>query len=67
MTSNPLSDRQLNALLPSLSPWVRFGSLGVVALLGGILALTTKIPHRSTIQVNAIVTPNRTIQALVFD
>lgn len=66
MTSNPLlSDRQLNALLPSLSPWVRFGSLGVVALLGGTIALANAIPHRSTTQANAIVTPNLTIKALV--
>jgi multidrug efflux pump subunit AcrA (membrane-fusion protein) len=65
MTSNPLSDRQLNALLPSLSPWVRFGSLGVVALLGGTSAIATKIPHHTTTQVNAIVTADRTIQALV--
>jgi hypothetical protein len=65
MRSNPSPDIQLNDLLPSLSPWVRFGSLGVVALLGGILALTTQVPHRSTIQASAIVTPDRTIQALV--
>jgi multidrug efflux pump subunit AcrA (membrane-fusion protein) len=63
MTSNALPN--LNDVLPPLSPWARFGSLGVVALLGGTLALTTKIPYRSTTQANAIVTPNRTIQALV--
>jgi hypothetical protein len=65
MTSNPVLDFQLNDLLPPLSPWARFGSLGVVALLGGVLALTIEIPYRSTTQANAIVTPNRTIQALV--
>jgi hypothetical protein len=65
MTTNPSPNFQLNDLLPPLSPWARFGSLGVVALLGGILALTTKIPHRSTTQVNAIVTADRTIQAFV--
>jgi hypothetical protein len=65
MTSNPLSDRQLKALLPSLSLWVRFGSLGVVALLGGTIALANAIPNRSTTQANAIVAPDRTIQALV--
>jgi hypothetical protein len=65
MTSNPVLDFQLNDLLPPLSPWARFGSLGVVALLGGTLALTIEIPYRSTTQTNAIVTPNRTIQALV--
>ncbi|AFY93334.1 hypothetical protein [Chamaesiphon minutus] len=63
MTSNSLPN--LKDLLPPLSPWARFGSLGVVALLGGTIALTTKIPHRSTTQASAIVTPNRTIQALV--
>jgi hypothetical protein len=63
MTSNTLPN--LNDLLPPLSPWARFGSLGVVALLGGTLALTTEIPYRSTTQANAIVAPNRTIQALV--
>jgi hypothetical protein len=63
MTSNALPN--LNDLLPPLSPWARFGSLGVVALLGSTLALTTKIPYRSTTQTNAIVTPDRTIQALV--
>jgi hypothetical protein len=63
MTSNALPN--LNDLLPPLSPWARFGSLGVVALLGGTIALTTKIPHRSTTQSIAIVTPDRTIQALV--
>lgn len=63
MTHNTLPN--LNDLLPPLSPWARFGSLGVVALLGGTIALTTKIPHRSTTQANAIVTPDRTIQALV--
>lgn len=36
-----------------------------MALLGGTLALTSKIPHRSTTQVSAIVTADRTIQALV--
>ncbi|WP_158333123.1 hypothetical protein [Calothrix sp. PCC 6303] len=36
-----------------------------MALIGGAIALTTKIPYRSTTQANAIVTPNRTIQALV--
>ena len=55
----------LNDLLPPLSPWARFGSLGIVALLGGTIALTTKIPHRSTTQSIAIVTSHRTIQALV--
>jgi multidrug efflux pump subunit AcrA (membrane-fusion protein) len=65
MTSNPVLDFQLNDLLPPLSPWTRFGSLGVVALLGGTLALTIEIPYRSTTQANAIVTPDRTIQALV--
>ncbi|AKG22295.1 hypothetical protein [Calothrix sp. 336/3] len=65
MTSNALPNFHLNALLPTLSPWARFGSLGVVALIGGAIALTTKIPYRSTTQANAIVTPNRTIQALV--
>jgi hypothetical protein len=65
MTSNAVLDFQLNDLLPPLSPWARFGSLGVVALLGGVLALTTEIPYRSTTQANAIVTSNRTIQALV--
>jgi hypothetical protein len=65
MTSNPVLDFQLNDLLPPLSPWARFGSLGVVALLGGTLALTIEIPYRSTTQTNAIVTPDRTIQALV--
>jgi hypothetical protein len=63
MTSNALPN--LNDVLPPLSPWARFGSLGVVALLGGTIALTTKIPHRSTTQAIAIVTPHRTIQALV--
>jgi hypothetical protein len=63
MTSNVLPN--LNDLLPPLSPWARFGSLGVVALLGGTIALTTEIPYRSTTQTNAIVTPDRTIQALV--
>ncbi|WP_309742923.1 hypothetical protein [Chamaesiphon sp. OTE_20_metabat_361] len=63
MTSNTLPN--LNNLLPPLSPWARFGSLGVVALLGGTIALTTKIPHRSTTQAIAIVAPNGTIQALV--
>ena len=63
MTSNILPN--LNDVLPSLSPWARFGSLGVVALLGSTIALTNAIPHRSTTQANAIVTPNGTIQALV--
>ncbi len=63
MTPNTLPN--LNDLLPPLSPWARFGSLGVVALLGSTIALTTKIPHRSTTQAIAIVTPDRTIQALV--
>ncbi|PSB57829.1 hypothetical protein [Chamaesiphon polymorphus] len=63
MTSKALPN--LNDLLPPLSPWARFGSLGIVALLGGSIALTTKIPHRSTTQSIAIVTPDRTIQALV--
>jgi hypothetical protein len=63
MTSNTLPN--LKDLLPPLSPWVRFGSLGVVALLGGTIALANAIPHRSTTQANAIVAPNRTIQALV--
>ena len=62
-TSNALPN--LNDLLPPLSPWARFGSLGVVALLGGTIALATKIPHRTTTQANAIVTADRTIQALV--
>jgi hypothetical protein len=65
MTTNNFSDVQLNDFLPPLSPWVRFGSLGVVALLGSTIALTTKIPHRSTTQVTAIVAPNKTIQAFV--
>lgn len=65
MTHNALPDFQLNDVLPSLSPWVRFGSLGIAALLGGTIGLTTQIPHRTTTQVIAIVTPNRTIQALV--
>jgi hypothetical protein len=65
MTHNNFADIQLNDFLPPLSPWVRFGSLGVVALLGSTIALTTKIPHRSTTQVTAIVAPNKTIQALV--
>jgi hypothetical protein len=63
MTSTALPN--LKDLLPPLSPWVRFGSLGVAALLGGTIALTTKIPHRSTTQAIAIVTSDRTIQALV--
>jgi hypothetical protein len=63
MTHNALPT--LNDVLPPLSPWVRFGSLGVVALLGGTIALANAIPHRSTTQANAIVAPNRTIQALV--
>jgi hypothetical protein len=61
MTSNALP--KLNDLLPPLSPWARFGSLGVVALLGGTIALANAIPQRSTTQANAIVTPDRTIQA----
>jgi hypothetical protein len=65
MTANPVLNFQLKDLLPPLSPWARFGSLGVVALLGGTIALTTEIPYRSTTQANAIVTPNRTIQALI--
>ncbi len=65
MTHNSLPDFQLNDVLPPLSPWVKFGSLGVAALLGGTIGLTTQIPHRSTTQVMAIVAPNRTIQALV--
>jgi hypothetical protein len=63
MTSNALPN--LKDLLPPLSPWVQFGSLGVVALLGGTIALANAIPHRSTTQAIAIVTPNHTIQALV--
>jgi hypothetical protein len=63
MTSTALPN--LKDLLPPLSPWVRFGSLGVAALLGGTIALANAIPHRSTTQANAIVTPDRTIQALV--
>jgi multidrug efflux pump subunit AcrA (membrane-fusion protein) len=63
MTSNTLPN--LNDLLPPLSPWARFGSLCVVALLGSTIALANAIPHRSTTQTNAIVAPNRTIQALV--
>ena len=63
MTSNTLPN--LNDLLPPLSPWARFGSLGVVALLGGTIAIATKIPHRTTTQANAIVAADRTIQALV--
>ena len=62
-TSNPLPN--LNDLLPPLSPWARFGSLGVVALLGSTIAIATKIPHRTTTQANAIVAANGTIQALV--
>jgi hypothetical protein len=65
MTSNTSPDLQLNDLLPRLSPWVRFGSIGIAALLGSTIALATKIPHRSTTQVSAIVAQNRTIQALV--
>ncbi len=63
MTHNSLPN--LNDVLPPLSPWARFGSLGIVALLGGTIALAIEIPHRSTTQVIAIVTPDRTIQALV--
>jgi hypothetical protein len=63
MTSNPLPN--LNDVLPPLSPWARFGSLGVAALLGGTIALANAIPHHSTTQANAIVAPNRTIQALI--
>jgi multidrug efflux pump subunit AcrA (membrane-fusion protein) len=63
MTSNVLPN--LNDLLPPLSPWARFGSLGVIALLGSTIALANAIPHRSTTQANAIVAPNGTIQALV--
>ncbi len=63
MTSTALPN--LKDLLPPLSPWVRFGSLGVAALLGSTLALANAIPHRSTTQANAIVTPDLTIQSLV--
>lgn len=63
MTHNTLPN--LNDLLPPLSTWVRFGSLGVVALLGGTISLANAIPQRSTTQANAIVTPDRTIQALI--
>jgi hypothetical protein len=65
MTHNVLPDFQLNDVLPPLSPWVRFGSLGIAALLGSTIGLMTNIPHRSTTQVIAIVTPDRSIQALV--
>jgi hypothetical protein len=63
MTHNPLPN--LNDVLPPLSPWARFGSLGVVALLGSTISLARAIPYHSTTQANAIVAPDRTIQALV--
>lgn len=65
MTHNTSSDFQLNDVLPPLSPWVRYGSLGIAALIGTTIELTAQIPHRSTTQVIAIVMPNRSIQALV--